>query len=404
MIGLLIGLTFFAYFERRASQQIAFITSNGDLSTVRADGEEVINREVPDFADASFLSAQWAPDGSALASTAQENQNSSILVTTPPQHDVSLYQEEAPAGTYYQLPDDAWAPDSQHLAVALRSATNPRAVELIIADVAANDSTATGLMLNLGGGAPRWHPTENLLLTPTITDSITATLHMVHTNGTSELFAPEDEQDRRLFGDWSPNGAQIVYVGVQPSAVASTTDITRTTILVADRTGTNPRPLVSEGLNYAPFWAPRGDYIFFTRLVPNEAAGATRSIEAYEFCRVALNETEPSCFAQGTPAFLNPFIRRHTIAHWSPDLTKFFFQGYDPVDNETRLYISNIYDGSNAVMLAEEATTHLMVLWSPTNRGLLINNPEAYSMYLRWIDEERPGIELPRGRYPTWQP
>jgi dipeptidyl aminopeptidase/acylaminoacyl peptidase len=236
-----------------------------------------------------------------------------------------------------------------------------------------------------------------------MTDSVTATLRIVRTDGTSELFAPEDEQDWRLFGDWAPDGEQIAYVGVQTEELTSTSDITRTTILVADRNGNNPRPLVAEGLNYAPFWAPRGDYIFFTRILMDETDGTT-SVDAYELCRMTLDDAEPNCFAQGTRALLDPFIRRHTIADWSPDLTKFFFQGYDPADNDTSLYISTTYDGSNAVMVTEENVTHLAVLWSPTNRGLLINNPEAYSMRLRWIDEERPEIDFPSGRYPTWQP
>ncbi len=402
VVGLLMGLAFFAYFERRANHQIVFINPMGELWTVRADGDAATEIDVGISEDALFFTPHWAPDGRKLASIAQENQTSQVIVTVSEESEI-LYRKEAPAGADFQFPGDAWAQDSQHLAVISQSIPASADAEILILNINATDEITTGLTLNIEGGTPQWHPTENLLLIPTITDSITATLHVVSPDGISDLFAPTDEQDMRLFGDWSPDGGQVAYVGIQTSTVTSTVDITRTTILVANRDGTNSRPLVSDGLNYAPFWAPRGDYIFFTRMLISEI-DATTNVATYQLCRVTLDGSEPDCFGQSTPSFLSPFLRRHTLAAWSPDNTKFFFQGYDPMNFETSLYVSNAYDGSNPVELTEENIAHLTVLWSPTNRALLINNPGSFAMSLQWIDQERPGTDFPSGKYPTWQP
>jgi WD40 repeat protein len=239
-----------------------------------------------------------------------------------------------------------------------------------------------------------WHPQSDELLVTARTNNMTRTLLIVSMDRQSRPFPSLDKQVARWDGAWSPDGKQIVYVA---NMNINTSESGGGSIWVANSDGSSPREIVKGDQNFAPLWAPRGDLLFFTRLL-TETGG-------YELYRIKPDgQDQPVFVGEGAGPPSSPAINRHTLLDWSPDGEKLFFQSFDQQQRRMTLY-GALYDGSNPQPLFSQpiGVDPTLVYWAPTSRALLIAS-QSQGMLLRWIDQDRPATQLPRGFFPSWQP
>jgi hypothetical protein len=392
LLGTIALAAMFIYLEQRASRQIVFLTAGGALEAVRADGTDVRTLNFANLRGARFAQPQWAPDGSHFAAVAYRQGEAELMLAQPQTITPTLL---APIELdNLTLPGQAWSQDSAYLALVGSNPTGRPSLKL--ADVQQGRVMTVELTLD-----PRtrldWHPLNNELLVTALTENTTPTLalRIVSTDSLSRTFAPQDNQVAHFDGAWSPDGKQIVYVA---NMNINTSNEPIGSIWVANSDGSNAHEIVKGELNFAPLWAPRGDLLFFTRLVTETGD--------YELYRIKPDgQDQPAFVGKGVQPLGSPAMNRHILLDWSPDGGKLFFQSFDQEQRSMTLYAA-LYDGSNAQPLFSQPSSGAdppVVYWAATSRALLIAS-RSQGMFLHWIDQDRSATQLPRGFFPSWQP
>jgi Tol biopolymer transport system component len=380
VVGAALLLAVFGYFELRAAKRIVYLTGQGRLAAVRADGARNQELRFEGMEAARFGQPYWSPDGRTVAAvTASGGRGLALL--QPSSSTAMRIRVDGARGL--SLSGQPWSADSAHVALIeigdLGSA-------LRIANVAQSDTVTVALVLR--PDLPlEWHPTRNELLVTAFTAEQTPTLQIVSPDGGTREFAPQDEQPERYGGVWSPDGGRIAYL-------ANGGDL-----WVANSDGGAPRRLAGDQVNSVPVWSPGGDAIFFTRELT--------TTQGYDLLRVPSDGSQP-------PVRIGPALRptaypqsewRSHIA-WSPDGSLMLFEG-QASDGDVTLYVSPA-DGSAPFIVEEyslDATNGIANLpvarWSPTNRAILVASEAR--MRLHWLDSGSTS-SFPSGLSPSWQP
>jgi Tol biopolymer transport system component len=386
LVGAIILIAITVYLEQRANRRIVYRTQGGALASVRADGAGERALSFTGLEDAIFGPPQWAPDGSRFAAIVSQRGTSRVLVAQSGNITSTLIETDEPGEVSFA--GDPWSADSAYLSL-LRARPGDTA-SLLIADVRQARVVTVGLVLdpraNLG-----WRQQANELLVTARAEGITPTLHIVGIDGQARPIPLQDKQVSHSDGAWSPDGQQIAYV-----ASAKTQELAGS-IWVANSDGGNAREIVQEGQNFAPVWAPRGDLLFFTRLLTK-----TGDFELY---RVRPDGQGLSRVGAGTPAWYTPGVDRAAILDWSPDGSQLFFQDFAPEQKRLTVY-KGLYDGSNAQAVFTEPSSgdaFEVIRWAQTSRALLIDS-QSRGMFMLWVDAERPTQPFPAGSFPSWQP
>jgi len=385
ILGALLLIAAVIYLEQRASRQIVYATPEGRFAAVRADGSRV--RSLFDSTSARLIgSPLWSPDGRRFAAIARQNGTTGLLVAQPA--DASPTLIDIGDTRDVTLPSQPWSDDGAYLVLLRRTPENQ--TEIIFADMGqARALTSTHQIDSIA--AIDWQPGAHAVLVTTRTNALTPTLQIVGTDGTLRPFAPQDQQVTHGDGAWSPDGRQIAYVaGGDPTEIAGG-------LWVAQADGGGARPVVQDGLNFAPVWAPRGDLLFFTRLLT----------ETGEFAlyRVQPDGQQLAKVGPSTGAWRLPSVDRSALLNWSPDGSQLFYQG---VDQQRLSVYSALYDGSNPRAVHTEsgsAPELLTTRWMPNSRAVLIAEASG-DMRIFWVNQEaeRSPKTLPRGRLPALQP
>jgi Tol biopolymer transport system component len=385
IIGALLLIAAAIYLEQRANRQILYATPQGRLAVVRADGAQP--RSLFDGVTARITgSARWSPDGRRFAAIATANGMAKLLVAQPADAAPTLIDVGDTRDV--TLPSRPWSDDGAYLTLLRRTPENQ--TEIFFADMGQARALTTTQQIELGA-AIDWQPGAHAMLVTTRTDAITPTLQIVNADGTLRPFAPQDQQVTHGDGAWSPDAQQIAYVaGRDPTEIAGG-------LWVAQADGGGARMIVRDGLNFAPVWAPRGDLLFFTRLLTETGEFALYRVQpdGQELARVG-----PSISAWRLPG-----ADRSALLSWSPDGSQLFYQG---IDRQQLSVYSALYDGSNPRAVHTEigsAPTHLMVRWMPNSRAVLIADASG-DMQISWVNQEaeRPPKTLLSGRLPVLQP
>ena len=233
-----------------------------------------------------------------------------------------------------------------------------------------------------------------MLLLTSRSEQVTPTLVIASTDGKTSAYAPGDGLGMRADGAWSPDGKRVAYVAPDPKRGANATPLAGS-IWIAQPQGEGVFGRVDDGLNLAPIWTPKGEYIFVTRYLT--------ATDTYELQRMKADGSALTRIGPGTPAMASLPYDRRMFLDWSPDRTRMFFVGADGQRRPT-IYLAN-YDGSGAKPISTSCPTvdSITVHWAPTSRALLIACAGA-PMRLHWVDAERPDTEYPVGVTPAWAP
>jgi dipeptidyl aminopeptidase/acylaminoacyl peptidase len=386
LVGAIILIAITIYLEQRANRRIVYLTPGGALASVRADGAGERALTFTGLENAMFGPPQWAPDGSRFAVVVSQRGTSRVLVAQSGNITPTLIETGEPGEVSFA--GDPWSADGAYL--SLVRARPGDTASLSIADVRQARVVTVGLVLdpraNLG-----WRRQANELLVTARVEGITPTLHIVGVDGQARPITLQDKQVSHSDGAWSPDGQQIAYV-----ASAKTQELAGA-IWVATSDGGNAREIVQEGQNFAPVWAPRGDLLYFTRLLTKTGG--------FELYRVRLDGQGLSRIGTGTPAWHTPGVDRSALLAWSPDGSQLFFQDFAPEQKRLTIY-KGLYDGSNAQAVFVESNSgdaFEVVRWAPTSRALLIDS-QSRGMFMLWVDAERPIKRFPTGSFPSWQP
>jgi Tol biopolymer transport system component len=327
---------------------------------------------------------QWAHDGRQFVALTRFSGSDYALVAQP--GSATPVQIAASVGSFQSLPTDAWSPDNTRLAIVGSQDTQQRTALFLINPAQSQVITVDATFDSRA--ALNWHPRESRLIMTSHTAGFTPTLRIVGPDGKSTEFAPQDKQAGRAFGAWSPDGGQIAYV---VTAAGADTRL-RGGIWTANSDASNVRPIVQDGLNFAPIWSPAGDAIYFTRWLTQT--------DSYELYRVRADGTNLVRIGAGTPTAGIP-----RSLEWSPDQSKLLFQSFDHEASTVTLWIAN-GDGSNPQSVLTETAVqggYLAAHWAPTGRALLIATPEN-TIVLHWLDAQRLDTLLAEGNAPNWQP
>ncbi|MEW5986288.1 MAG: hypothetical protein AB1791_06610 [Chloroflexota bacterium] len=377
------------------ASQVAFWEQGGALSTVKVDGSD--RRPAgnhPDLFQPPLLirgrpflrllgGPQWAPKADRFATTIAGGDKTLVALFNSPTAAPILIE---PAFDLIALPTRGWSPNGSHLALIEHDGS--RAL-LSLVNLIQFQSVALELVLETRAGF-EWHPGGEALMATARPESAAPTLYLVDSSGRFAAFEPQDGQVMRADGAWRPDGAQVAYVAADryednPAAVLAGS------IWLANSDGTNPRPLVVEGLNLAPTWSPRGDWLYFTRYVSEE--------ERFDLYRIAPDGQSLSRVESISAAIVRFPLDRDLFLSWSSNERNLFFQG--PSATVFHASVDGTDVEASSVPCADGAL--FTTRWASTSRALLVACP-AGNMFLRWVDQPREDTQLPDGLLPAWQP
>lgn len=338
------------HFVAWSEDDIVLTISGEPLPVVSAQGKTldsvlrtIIRGSIPVLGGPS-----WSPDGRFLATT--QWQNGQVL---PALYDANLQRVAMPKSDLkiVAVPSDGWSEDG--LALALVGYDGKRPLLTLLSQDFARSQPFTFTLDSRAGIS--WSPLEPKLLATIYTNNApTPALLIVDPNGGQQLFNPADSRLVHADGVWSPDGSQIAYVAAD--TYTTTQNILAGELWLADATGSNPRPLVTDAQVIAPLWNPTGDMIYFTRY--NGPAGQ------FALYRVAVSGSmPPEYIGPGSEAILLYPFDRSALIQWTPDTLQLMFVGQTALISPQ--YIATIPD-STAVTTIQ---TRLPVLgngrWSP---------------------------------------
>ena len=329
IIGLTILSVIYGLLYQAANRQIVFLSRSGQLTAVRANNPlEPMDLDYS-IAQSSELNIatgqasilpipQWSPNGRYMAVTIRDRGQiraaifpQDLLTPTilPPQEDLE----------WTAAPGNAWSYSSTYLAVLAHDG------EQLL--VAVYDTRQRNYLYELQQIDTRvglnWSPQQDELIFTANTNEMPApTLRIIDSNGNLANFIPEDNQLMHADGIWSPDGQQIAYIA--STNYTDTQDILWGNLWVTDREGKSPRHIAIGDNIFAPFWDPRGDYLYFTRF--------TRSarFELYRIDTSGSQVQEEYVGPGSDAAVLYPF-HRNLFAQWSSNNKQLLFFAHGQV-------------------------------------------------------------------------
>lgn len=383
LVGAILLAGLFFYFNSHARRQIVYLTQEGGLAVIRANGTGQRMLLLPGLERARFGAPRWSPNGATFVTIA-EQPDPQLLVVEPSGGSSRAVDVDGSASL--TLVEQSWSADGAHVAARTRSQDGKDA--LVVVDVAQMNARIVDLGLQRAS-RPRWHPRTADMLVTSLSQGITPTLELVNSAGAHSSFTPGDGQIVHQDAVWSPDGTHVVYVaGTDPS-------LNKGNIWIANSDGSSPQVLVAEGLNMAPVWAPQGDLLFFTRFL-------TPTSE-YELYKVNPVTKQVALVGPGSSAVEEADTPLRHLLAWSPDYSKMFFLGEK--QGSAALYLAS-YDGANAQSirpLTNSFSQARLIQWAPTGRALLIAGQER-EFFLLWVDQERSVTSFVSGVAPAWQP
>ena len=383
ILGLALLLAAVLLLEPRANRQIVYV-QNDALRSIRADGTQDRPFAIDGFADSSFDVPQWARDGKTFATIARP---SNELLLVPAANGKPQRIGLGVSGPVFI--GKSWSYDNQYLTLLTERSGSPR---LAVVAVGAGSVATADLIID--ADAPvSWNPTRNERLVTAATVATSPTIQIVTPDGQVRAFVPNDKHAVRHGATWSPDGQQIAYV--IPAANSRNTSSNRYggAIWIANSDGGSPREVIAAGINMSPTWSEADNTLFFTRLVTET--------NAYELYRVQIDGQGLTKIGRSVPATLIN-AQNNPLVVWSPDRTKFFFQG---INNEgsTTLYVAPADGTTSAVLHVSGAAVSIAAQWSPTSRAVLVADSINQTIDLVWTDTDRTDA-FARGSFPSWQP
>lgn len=326
IVGLAILFVIYGLLYQAANRKIVFLAPNGVLTTIHAnrnpESQQSLGYRVPQFQEwdvsrQSFILSipYWSPNGRYLAATVaiEDREQVAIFPSSLMSPTIITVNEQS---TY--MPDNGWSYSSRYLAVLTHDSEQSF---VGVYDIRQQDYLSELQPIDTRAGLS-WSPQRDELLFTTHADGMAAPiLRIIDANGNLSNFTPEDNQLIHADGVWSPDGQQIAYIA--SSTYTNTQDVLWGSLWVADREGLNPRQIVADNYVFAPFWNPKGDYLYFTRF--------TRDAR-FELYRIPINgsERQEEHVGPGMDAVLFPF-HRNLLAQWSPNNKQLLFLGHQRV-------------------------------------------------------------------------
>lgn len=380
--GFVVLLMIFFYLDNRASKAIVYIDRENTLSAVRADG--TASDPLNSLRHFNVISPpQWSPRGGRFVSIvgSATAPSSTLLIASRSGEIISRipldYQRSS-------LAAQAWSPSGSYVSVIVEEGMGSNRLQIV--DVNQNRTIALDQTTTIDGFSVTWHPKQDELLASTIGPEGQRQLGLVNVTGSIQIFEPVDEYIERMQGAWSPDGERIVYIATNPYDPYQS-------VIVANRDGSEPVILASDELHMLPVWAPRGDFIIFTRYM--------RETNDPVLYRIQPNGEGLTQIGLGF--YYSNTTQDESIIAWSPDQRRMLFQSFDRATGKTIISVAS-YDGTDPRVIVEEANDMmpLKVVWSPTNRGFLIADVRR-SIRLYWLDRSDPDV-FPQGSHPSWEP
>ncbi len=367
IIGLVMLFAIYGLLYQAANRQIIFLAENEDLAAVRANyrneqnenKQKVLAYSVPQpqewniAGQASILPVpRWSPNGSYLAATIKDNGQIRAAIFPSDLSMPIILTKESQGWT--AVPGNGWSYRSRYLAVLTYD--NER-LHVNVYDTRQRNYLSEPQIIDTRVGL-HWSPHQDELIFTTYTNEMTApSLRIVDSNGNLSNFAPEDNQLMHTDGVWSPNGQQIAYIA--SNNYTDTQDVLWGSLWIADREGQNPQQIISDGYVLAPFWSPRGDYLYFTRF--------TRDAR-FELYRIATNGSvsKEEYVGPGTDAVVLFPFHRNLFVQWSPNNKQMLFLGHGQATPDN--YLSTKINESNNSQVSQKLPVKFSSQWSPNGR------------------------------------
>lgn len=382
VLGLLLLLAGYWYFEQRAAKYILFKGQERAIGAVRADGTQTSTWEIEGWNTTSSTVPQWSPDGSRFAAVGAKDGKTTLAVAQPKgQNPIFIEMGERSA----DLPERSWSGDGAFLATLNLQTNEPP--HLMVVNLAQQQTVP--LTFTLSASSPvMWRPQQHELVVTALSETLTPTLQIVAVDGTRRAVAGTPAQHS---GQWSPAGDQLVFVA-PPASAPHPLDQAGGAIWLANAAGGEARSLVAEGSNFAPTWSPDGSAVFFTRAVTE-----TNSFDLY---RIGTNGQGLARIGATIAPRDNRLFNGPAHLAWSPDGQRCMYQGPDGAGHSAVFVGAADCSGGQAAYVARQGST-LNVAWSPTNRALLIGENSEQTIY--WLNNSR-SITLPQSELVSWQP
>ncbi len=292
-------------------------------------------------------------------------------------------------------PSDGWSPAGTHVALLRHDGAQ---AHLAVLDVVQASLSPPVLNVDLRAGMSWSSGGESLMVTAFDGEGLTPTLKILNiADNTVNDFEPDDRQSIHADAMWSPDGEQLVYVAPRSITATKEMDFLAGSLWLIGQFGMSPRPIVSEGLNFAPIWDMANERLLFTRYLTE-----TEQFQLFEYdlTTEAVTHLGPSSAAFATFPF-----DRSQILNWSPEGWHWMLP-HTTNDSPLMLYRAIQSEAGLAVEPLDTQCNSPEVFstqWTPTNRALLVACPGG-KMFLHWLDRERPDTTFPSGLFPTWQP
>lgn len=361
IISLAILIVIYGLLDRAANRQIVFLTQNGELAFVRANDEEqqLLTNRVPEFQERGGVGhpsvlpiPHWSPNGRYLAATISDDGQTWATVFPSDLMAPNILTKEDQEWT--AVPGNGWSYRSRYLATLTHDGEQSF---VAVYDTDQQNYLSEAQPIDIRAGL-NWSPREDKLLFTTHLDEMAApTLRILDVDGNLSNFAPEDNQLMRADGVWSPNGQKIAYIA--SNTYTDTQGILWGNLWVADSEGQNPRQIVVGHYVFAPFWSPRGDYLYFIRFTKDAR---------FELHRIATSGNIPKeeYVGPGTD-FVSLFpYNRNLFAQWSPNNRQLLFLGNGQATPST--YLSSEITGTIETQIRQALPVKLSSQWSPNGR------------------------------------
>lgn len=378
--------------RQQASRQIVYLDGEGRVHAVQANTEEIQTiSELPFQLDAVAESRlkenlpvlglpSWSSNNSKVATVVSTGNNLGAVVFDLDSGRMTTLSSIVNSSNIVAIFSNSWSPNGERLALL---ETDGQQISLSLLDMSQPDP----VMIPIDGVLDRrtgvdWHPSGERLIVTISDGSIFPALQTVSTDGTVEAFSPNDRGAIRADAIWSPGGESVVYTVVNTNNFLETERLMGA-IWMADEDGNNPRPIVSEGLNFAPIWDEADPTnIYFSRFI-----STTNAVQLYRINTIDFSEAE---FVGSSNFNLVDYpFERDRFLNWT--------------DTPIPLAIYRELEGINQNYLPQGEVVRTIIqrnlpttgwpAWSPDGSFLVVNNwqqnkilPAVYDSNLREVD------------------
>jgi Tol biopolymer transport system component len=333
LVGLVLILVIYAILTRAANRQVLYVSSDGSLHAITANSQaqHSLDYRVPTLQDLRRANVplmpvpEWSPNGRYAATTILAT-NGRIQAAIFP---ASLTDPILPAPdtyTWHAFPGSGWSATSNYAALIAGTDT---ATVLKLYNVNQRAFLPDSWPIDTRAGLD-WAPRRDTLLFTTYTEDMAApALAIIDNDGNSLDFAPNDGQLMRADGVWSPDGRQIAYVA--SSTYTDAQNLLWGSLWIANSNGQNLQQLVATERVIAPFWNPRGDFLYFTQVSNGDQ---------FDLYRLAIGTVPPTKEYVGpsTDAYAHYPFNRGLLGQWSPNNRELLFSGSSQMLPETYLF------------------------------------------------------------------